>query len=157
MRKLITGTIGMLMVLMIAGTAAAVDIRTLDRVSVLMPKTGVLALLGAPEEVMTLGMGLEAEIYRVSDMDPMVGVGCIYEDDQRLVGLAYVFRSEMEKEAVVQLRQLGFTVLDEEGGACRLLGKDDDTGQPLVVIVSIDNGMTIFTSFEKGFYDRRVK
>lgn len=145
------------MVLTFAGTASAVDLRTLDQVSVLMPKARVLALLGTPDDVMAVGKGLEAEMYRVSDIAPMMGVGCIYEDDQRLVGLAYVFRVDMEREAVERFRQFGFTLLREEGGTYRLVGKDDDTGQPLVVTVSDANGMTIVMSFEKGFYDRRVK
>ncbi len=63
----------------------------------------------------------------------------------------------MDKEAAEHLKKLGFTVMEEHGGTLRLLGKDDDTGQPIVVNIALNNGLTVITTFEKGFYDRRVK
>jgi hypothetical protein len=157
LKQLTAVTTGILMVFMIAGAAQAIDIHTLDRVSVLMTKTAVLALLGKPDDVVTIGSGMKAEIYRVNDMAPMVGVGCVYEEDQRLVGQAYIFQEEMGKDVAERLRQLGFTVLEDSGGVYRLVGKDDDTSQPVVVHISPANGATAVVTFEKGFYERRVQ
>ena len=39
----------------------------------------------------------------------------------------------------------------------RFLGKDDDTGQPLIVHVGHSNGLTVVSTFEKGFYDQWIK
>jgi hypothetical protein len=149
--------IGIIMIFMLANTAIAVDINALDRVSVLMTKPNVLSLLGAPDNVIDVGSGLKADIYKLNNMEPMVGAGCIYEDDQRLAGQTFIFQGEMDKEAAEHLKKLGFTVMEEHGGTLRLLGKDDDTGQPIVVNIALNNGLTVITTFEKGFYDRRVK
>jgi hypothetical protein len=153
-----TGTIifGILLFGMLAGTAMAVDIQTLDKVSVLMSKADVHTLLGNPDEVVELGNGLNAEIYKVTSMEPMVGAGCLYQADQRLAGQAFVFQGKVDKVAAERLQKLGFTVLEDSEGAFRLLGKDDDTGQPLVATITLNNGMTVIMTFEKGFYDRMV-
>ncbi|MEI6154614.1 MAG: hypothetical protein WCQ90_11060 [Deltaproteobacteria bacterium] len=63
----------------------------------------------------------------------------------------------MSREAAERLKKHGFIVMEEKETAFRLLGKDDDTGQPLVVSITLNNGLTIVTTFEKGFYDRLVK
>ncbi len=157
MKKISNGAIGILMVIMLAGTAMAVDLNVLDRVSVGMTKTEVLSLLGNPDDMVEVESGLQAEIYKVADMEPMVGAGCIYEDDQRLAGQSFVFQGKMDKEAAERLMKLGFFVMEDTAGSFRLLGKDDDTGQPLVVHIAFNDGMTVIMTFEKGFYDRRVQ
>lgn len=157
MKKMTNIIIGIMMVCLFAGTVMAVDIDALDQVSVLMTKSKVLSLLGMPDDVGKAGNGLEMDIYRVNNMSPMVGTGCIYEDNQRLAGQAFIFQGEMSREAAERLKKHGFTVTDEKGTAFRLLGKDDDTGQPLVVSITLNNGLTIITTFEKGFYDRQIK
>ncbi|MCX5815559.1 MAG: hypothetical protein NTX75_04860 [Proteobacteria bacterium] len=157
MKEITKIIIGIMMVCLLAGTTMAVDINALDQVSVLMTKSKVLSLLGMPDDVGEAGNGLEVDIYRVNNISPMVGAGCIYEDNQRLAGQAFIFQGEMGKEAAERLKKHGFTVTEEKEGAFRLLGKDDDTGQPLVAYITLNNGMTVIMTFEKDFYDRRVK
>jgi hypothetical protein len=60
----------------------------------------------------------------------------------------------VDKEAAERLIKLGFSVMEDSEGSFRLIGKDDDTGQPLVANISLNNGMTVIMTFEKGFYDR---
>lgn len=148
--------IGMIMTLMFAGTAAAIDIGALDKVCVLMTKSEVLAILGAPDDTLDVGSGMKAEVYKVKDMEPMIGTGCIY-DDQRLVGQTFMFAGEMTEEAAERLKKHGFTIIEEKGIALKLLGKDDDTGRQLVVHVYKEMGMTVVMTFEKDFYDKQVK
>lgn len=146
-------------IIMIAssGIAMAFNIDALDRVNVLMTKSQVISLLGTPDQTDELRGGLKVEIYNLKNMAPMVGTGCIYEDDTRLAGQTFIFQGEMGKEAAERLKILGFVVTEEKEGMFRLLGKDDDTGQPLMVHIGHSDGLTVVTTFEKGFYDRRVK
>lgn len=140
-----------------AAGALAADISSLDRVSVLMPKAKVISILGAPDETAQLGGGLNVDIYRVVNAMPLVRSGCIYDDDGRLVGQSFVFQTEMAGKAAEGLREIGFSLLDEKTGSIRLAGRDDDTGQPLIAIIDENEGLTTVTTFEKGFYERRVK
>ncbi|MDD2321409.1 MAG: hypothetical protein PHO83_15295 [Geobacteraceae bacterium] len=157
MKKITNGALAILMVLMLSGMALAVDLTALDQVSVSMTRSEVLALLGNPDDVVDAGRGLKAEVYKVADMMPMVGAGCIYQDDQRLAGQAFIFQGKVGKEAVERLLELGFALMEEQDGTFRLLGKDDDTGRPLVAHIAFNDGMTVIMTFEKGFYDQRVK
>lgn len=157
MKKTAIFVLGLLFAGFAAGSALAVDVDTLDRVSVLMTRAQVISLLGSPDQVDEAGNGLRTEIYRVDGMDPLVGTGCIYEDGRILAGQSFVFRGEMDKAVAERLGRLGFAVLEEPSGAIRLSGRDDDTGHHLVAHVSHQNGMTVVTTFEKGFYDRMVK
>lgn len=145
------------MIGMITGTALAVDIDTLDRVSVRMPRSEVTALLGTPDEVAELADGMAAEIYRVTGHPPLVGTGCIYGDDRRLVGQSFILQGELGSAAAGRLTQLGFTVLDSSEGHVRLVGRDDDTGHPLVARISHEHGMTVVTTFDKAFYDLKAR
>jgi hypothetical protein len=146
-----------IMIIMFCSNAMALDIETLDKVSVLMNKSKVISLLGKPDQIEKMKGGLIVETYTVKNMDPMVSTGCIYEDDQRLVGMAFVFKEEMNNAAAERLKKHGFIVTEETKGTFRLLGKDDDTGTPLMAHILSNNGLTIVMTFEKGFYDRRVK
>ena len=79
----LTGVILILLFFM-ATTAMAVDVATLDQVSVLMSKGKVLSILGTPDEKGTVSMGLTAEIYKLTDTPgsdpyPMLGAGCVYD------------------------------------------------------------------------------
>lgn len=140
-----------------AAGAMAADIVSLDRVSVLMPKAKVLSILGPPDETVQLGGGLNVDIYRVDHAMPLVHSGCIYDDSGSLVGQSFVFKGTMAGKAGERLREIGFSLLDQKAGSLRLAGRDDDTGLPLVVIIEESEGLTTLTTFEKGFYDRRVK
>jgi len=157
MGKIAKIVLGMFLVIALAGTAAAVDLDALDNVTVLMSKSDVLSLIGKPDEAGDLGWGLKVDLYRMKDTDALLAAGCIYEDDLRLIGQAFIFQGEAGKEAAERIKQVGFILSEENEGAFRLMGKDDDTGQPLVVRVTQNKGLTIVMAFEKGFYDRRVK
>jgi len=146
-----------IMVAVSYGSSMAFDMTSLDRVAVSMPKSTVLLLLGKPDEAGKLQDGLEVDIYQADATSPMMGTGCIYADNQRLAGQSFIFQGEMGKQAAEKLRQDGFTLIEEKGETFRLLGKDDDTGQPLVVQIFQGGGLTVVMTFEKGFYDRHVK
>jgi hypothetical protein len=157
MKRMTRALFGIIMILGSWNIAQAFDLQSLDRVGVLMSKSDVLSILGKPDEVGEFGDGLEVDVYRSNAMEPMVGTGCIYGDDRRLVGQSFIFQGEMGRQAAERLQEDGFTLTEEKGDAFRLLGKDDDTGQPLVVHVLQSPGLTIVMTFEKDFYDRRVK
>lgn len=156
MKSLTTAFSAIIMVLTLGHVASAFDIHALDRVSIQMKKADVIALLGQPEETDDLGAGLKAEVYQVRNMQPLVGAGCIYGSDERLVGQTFIFRGEMARQTADRLQENGFQLAEEKGDAFRLLGKDDDTGTPVVVNILQSPGLTIVTTFDKDFHDRRV-
>ena len=156
MKKTRAIMIAAVMLLALAGAAMAVDIDTLDRVSVLMPKSEVIAILGPPDDVLDVGAGLKAEVYKVEGIEPMMGTGCIYDGD-RLAGQSFMFAGEMTAGAAERLKKHGFALLEEKNAAYRLLGNDDDTGRVFMVHVFSEMGMTIVMTFEKEFYDRHNK
>ena len=157
MRRMPAMLLGMVMVVASYGSGTAFDLDALDRVAVSMPKSTVLLLLGKPDEEGELKDGLELDIYKANDMSPMIGTGCIYGDNRHLAGQSFIFQGEMGKQAVERLQLDGFTLTAEKGDTFRMLGKDDDTGQPLVAQIIQGAGLTVVMTFEKGFYDRRVK
>jgi len=157
MKKIASTIFAVTAFFLVTNIAVAFDIATLDAVSVLMPKSKVISLLGQPDEIGNLGKGLKAEIYKVSKMDPMVGTGCIYDDDQYLKGQAFIFKGNIGKQTVEAIEKCGFAILEKKESFSLLSGKDDDTGLPIMVTVLEDGGMTTVTTFEKDFYDRRVK
>jgi hypothetical protein len=157
MRQIYIVTLGILLAGLLAGTAMAVDIKALDQVNVLMNRSEVLSLLGRPDEVVEIGNGLKADIYKVTNLEPMVGAGCLYRDDQRLAGQAFVFEGEVDRLAAERLKKHGFIAMEDTEGAFRLVGKDDDTEQTLVAHISLNNGMTVIMTFEKDFHDGMVK
>ena len=157
MKKLTAAIAGMTIIMMTSGLAMAFGIATLDKVSVHMTKAEVVALLGTPDQIDKAAGGLQVEVYKVKDAEPLVGAGCIYDGDGRLAGQTFIFRGEMSRDASSRLQRLGFVVTEEKEDAFRLLGKDDDTGHPLVVHIGHSDGLTVVTTFAKEFYDRRVK
>jgi hypothetical protein len=157
MKRITTALLGIFTILGLCTIAPAFDLHSLDRVAVQMSQPDVLSILGKPDEVGKLGGGLEADIYRLNSMEPMVGTACIYGEDRRLVGQSFIFQGELGRQTVEQLQEDGFTLMEEKGDTFRLLGKDDDTGQPLVIHILQSPGLTIVMTFAKDFYDRRVK
>ena len=135
----------------------AADIKDLDRVSVLMPKSRVVSILGKPDQAAETGEGLKIDIYDLDNINPLVGAGYLYESESSLAGHALIFRGNVAKPTADRLMEDGFTLLEEKGAFFRLAGKDDDTGHPVVVTISENNDLTTVMTFEKGFYDRRAK
>lgn len=157
MRRMPAMMLGMIMVLMSYGSGSAFDMTSLDRVAVSMPKSIVHLLLGKPDDAEVRRDGLEIDIYKTDNLTPMIGTGCIYGENQRLVGQSFIFQGEMGKQAVEKLQQDGFALTEEKGDTFRLSGKDDDTGQPLVVQILQGDGLTVVMTFEKSFHDQRAK
>ena len=72
------------MMIMSSGLAMAFGIATLDKVSVHMTKVQVVSLLGTPDRTDKAAGGLLVEVYKVENAEPLVGAGCIYDDDRRV-------------------------------------------------------------------------
>ena len=51
----------------------------------------------------------------------------------------------------------GFIHYKTKDGVDRLLGKDDDTGAPIVVVILEESGLTTVITFEKTFYENTLK
>ena len=132
----------------------AIELAALDRVSVLMPKSEVVAILGAPDKVTDLG-GLAVELYLVHAAAPLLSVGLFYEHERALAGTALIFKGNTAAETLARLKRHSFKVLEEKGDYLRLEGKDDDTGHPVIVTISRLEDLTTVTTFEKAFYEQR--
>lgn len=147
--------LGIIVAAALAGSAVAMDIEALDRVSVLMPKSKVRLLIGNPDHYVYVG-NLEVELYRLSSMESMIGTACVYEDKETLVGQMFFFQGQGGNVARERLIKHGYTLLEAREGFFSLAGKDDDTGQPLLAFIFENSGLTVVMTFEKGFYDRQI-
>ncbi len=156
MKKTRAFLFALILLFIAAGPLHAIDIKALDDISVLMTRSAVHALLGSPDEVMDVGSGLKAEVYNLKNLEPMLGAGCIYEN-QLLIGQAFIFHGTMNEEAAERLKKHGFTIIEKKDAAFRLLGKDDDTGHPIIVHITNEKDTTVVMTFEKDFYDRQIK
>jgi hypothetical protein len=101
--------VGVMMIAPMA-VAFAADIDALDRVSVLMPRTKVASLLGAPDKAAQMTGGLKVDLYNVDVADSLVGAGYIYEDEGALAGTAFIFRGNVAKRTAERLKEIGFTI-----------------------------------------------
>jgi len=147
---------GIIIAIALTSSAIAVDIETLDRVSVLMPKSKVRLLIGNPDQYVYVG-NLEVELYQLRNMNTLIGTACIYEDKERLVEQIFFFDGKGYNIAVERLIKNGYTLLEAKESSSSLTGKDDDTGQPLMAFIFENSGMTVVMTFEKGFYDRKIR
>ncbi len=143
-------------------TAMAVDISALDRVSVLMPKEKVLSIMGTPDQTGTVSMGLKAEIYKVAgapkrDLGSLLGAGLVYDSRDILKGQALMFEGKVARQSAEHMKSIGFSLVDEKENSYRLLGKDDDSGLPIVVSIFEQGEMTTIMTFEEGFYKEMMK
>lgn len=136
-------------------TASATDLRSLDRISVLMPKSQVLSILGAPDKVTDMG-GLMVDLYMVHQAAPLESAGYFYEKDLVLAGHTFIFKGNVGAQTATRLMAHGFTIQEEKGEYIRLSGKDDDTGRPVIVTISRMDDLTTVTTFAKEFYERRA-
>ena len=122
--------------LLLTGNCVAADLEALDRVSVHMDRPAVRSLLGEPDAKSELSIGLEADVYNLVGLEPLIGAGCVYSKEDRLVGQAFVFAGSVAPVTVERLEKNGFSRVEEKAGATLLAGKDDDTGRPIMVSVS---------------------
>lgn len=135
--------------------ANAAQIADLDRVSVLMPRPAVVAILGQPDKITDMG-GLAVELYLVQQAEPLASVGYFYEKNQILAGYSLIFRGNVIDETASRLKSHGFKVVEQHTDYLRLQGNDDDTGHPIIVTISRLDALTTVTTFEQGFYQRRA-
>jgi len=156
MKIIIRAIFGIMIAIALAGSAIAMDMETLDRVAVLMPKAKVRLLIGDPDQYVQVG-NLEVELYRLRNMNTLIGTACIYEDKERLVGQIFFFDGKGSNIAVERLIKNGYTLLEAKESSKILTGKDDDTGRPLMAFVFENSGMTVVMTFEKSFYDRKIR
>lgn len=155
--KKIVSVFAALLIISSAVVAYAADIAALDRVSVLMPREKVLMILGSPAEKTAMANGLIVEIYSISDALPLIRAGCIYDAKKNLVGQSFVFQGNTQKEILNRLKRHGYVPLPQKSSSLRLAGFDDDTGRPVVAVIEHHENLTTITTFEKIFYESRVK
>ncbi|MCP4579955.1 MAG: hypothetical protein GY846_27120 [Deltaproteobacteria bacterium] len=139
---------------LMVGNCVAVDLEALDRVSVNMDRTAVRSLLGPPDAEIELSIGLEADVYDLEGLAPLIGKGCVYSKEDRLVGQAFVFEGSVKNVTAERLKMNGFSLVEENPGPILLAGKDDDSGHPIMVSVSENGGLTTVVTFEKNFYQK---
>lgn len=147
----------MIMILCAAASVFAADIVALDKVSILMPKTKVLSILGAPRETVTLARGLKIDVYPVDSALPLMHSGCIYNEAGLLVGQSFVFQGHAADDIIKRLKKHGFASMQKKENSLRFSGFDDDTKQPLVAVIEEHDSLTTITTFEKTFYEAQVK
>jgi hypothetical protein len=147
---------GIIIAVALTGSAMAMDIEALDRVSVLMPKSKVRLLIGNPDQYVYVG-NLKVELYQLSNMDSMIGTACMYDDKESLVGQIFFFMGKGGNAAMERLIKNGYALLEAKEDSFSLTGRDDDTGQPLMAFVFENNGLTVVMTFEKDFYDRQIR
>lgn len=143
--------------LAMAGTCLAADLAALDRVSVNMDRTEVRGILGRPTLENTLGTGLAVDVYTLDGLEPLIGQGCVYSKENRLVGQAYVFEGALRGIVSETLEKEGFVLVEKRPEALLLSGRDDDTAQPILVSVSENGGMTTVVTFPEAFYRNTEK
>ncbi|MDI6741372.1 MAG: hypothetical protein QMD11_01440 [Smithella sp.] len=146
-----------IMIICGAVSVFAADIAALDKISILMPKSKVVSILGTPQETVTLAKGLKVDVYPVHAALPLIHSGCIYDKDDLLVGQSFVFHGHSSGKIAERLKKHGFTLLQNQKGLLRLSGVDDDTKQPLVAVIEEHDNLTTITTFEKIFYESHVK
>ncbi len=147
----------LILILFAANNVFAVDVISLDKVAIFMSKAKVLSLLGTAQEVVTLGKGLNVEVYSVEAALPLTHSGCIYGQDGILMGQSFVFQGHTAANIADRLKKHGFTPLPQKEGTLRFAGVDDDTGRPLVAAISENDNLTTITTFEKAFYEAHVQ
>jgi hypothetical protein len=140
--------------LFLAGNCVAADLEALDRVSVNMDRSAVRNLLGPPNAERVLSIGLEADVYDLEGLEPLIGKGCVYSKGDILVGQAFVFEGSVADATAKRLEKNGFSFVEKKQGAILLTGKDDDTGHPIKVSISENEGVTTVVTFEKDFYQK---
>ncbi len=155
MKKIVKMILMCTMILAPSAAVFAADIAALDRVSVLMPKSKVVSILGTADNAAEIG-GLKVDLYTLGGANPLVGAGYLYENESALAGHAFIFKGNVARQTADRLQAIGFTLLEGSGASFRLAGKDDDTGQPVVITIGENNDLTTVMTFEKSFYDRRV-
>jgi hypothetical protein len=136
--------------------AAALDLPTLDKISVMMSRDQVRYIAGPPDAAAALAADLTLETWKMTGAPGMVAAGGIFDARGALIAQAYVFAGEAGLVALDSLRGFGFKVVEGQDGVTRLYGADDDTGRPLVVIIDAGPDLTTVFAYEQREYEKRL-
>lgn len=140
----------------VASGANALDLPTLDKVSVMMSLDQVRYIAGPPAEAAQMAPDLTLLTWKMTGAPGMIAAGGIFDGRKALIAQAYVFAGETGPEALSSLRGFGFKVVAGDDGVTRLYGPDDDTGRPLVVIVDERPETTTVFAYEQREYEKRL-
>ena len=116
--------------LIAASPVSALDLATLDKISVMMSRDQVRFIAGTPDEVAALAPDLALETWKMTGTPGMVAAGGVFDARAVLIAQAFVFAGETGDVAMDSLRKFGFRVIAGADGVTRLYGPDDDTGRP---------------------------
>lgn len=133
----------------------ALDLPTLDKLSVMMSRDQVRYIAGQPDEALQLAPDLTLETWRMTNAPGMIAAGGIFDRRSALIALAYVFAGETGELAINTLRELGFRVEKGADGVTRLSGPDDDTGRPLIVVIDERPPTTTVFAYDQREYETR--
>ena len=139
----------------VACDALALDLATLDKISVMMSRDQVRYMAGPPDEAMQLAPDLTLETWRMTNVPGMIAAGGIFDTRGALIALAYVFAGETGDVALNSMRGMGFKVETNADGVTRIAAVDDDTGRPLTVIVDERPPTTTVFAYEQREYEKR--
>jgi len=139
-----------------ATAAAALDLPTLDKVSVMMSLDQVRYVAGPPDEMARIAPDLTLTTWKMTGTPGMIAAGGIFDGRNALIAQAYVFAGETGPEALASLRRFGFKVVAGPDGVTRFYGPDDDTGRPLVVLVDERPETTTVFAYEQREYEKRL-
>lgn len=140
----------------IASPACALDLPTLDKVSVMMSRDQVRAIAGTPVSAAALAPDLTLETWNMTGAPGMLAAGGIFDARGALIAEAFVFSGDTGYVAMDSLRAFGFKVVTGPDGVTRLYGPDDDTGRPLVVIIDERPDATVVFAYEQKEYEKRL-
>jgi len=143
--------------LAIAPHAHALDLASLDRVSVMMSMDQVRSIAGPPTEMRAVTPELTLAMWTMSDAPGMHAAGGIFDARGALIAQAYVFAGSLGDQVLERMRSLGFKATTGADGVTRLYGPDDDTGRPLVAVIDDRGETTTLFAYEQNEYERRSK
>jgi len=141
----------------VASDARALDLATLDRVSVMMSMDQVRAIAGTPTETRAVTPELTLAMWTMDNVPGMLAAGGIFDRRGALIAQAYVFAGSLGDQVLERMSALGFKATTEADGVTRLYGRDDDTGRPLVAIIEDRGETTSVFAYEQGEYERHAK
>ena len=144
--------------LAVAGAALhahALDLASLDRVSVMMSMDQVRAIAGPPAEMRAVTPELTLAMWTMNDVPGMHAAGGIFDARGALIAQAYVFAGSLGDQVLERMRALGFKATTGADGVIRLYGPDDNTGRPLVAVIDDRGETTTLFAYDQGEYERR--
>jgi hypothetical protein len=155
-RLRLRGMLAALGLALAADPALALDLPTLDRISVMMSLDQVKQVAGAPDAQARVEPEFTLATWTMQNTPGMVAAGGIFDRRQALIALSYVFAGHTAEQALASMRGFGFRVVDNPDGSVRLYGKDDDTGRPLVVVIDEQPDTTTVYAYDQAEYEKRV-